>query len=134
MDYKARCEVLEHENEMLKEEIERLKSEFTETEWIADPVLQLTEKEALLCQLLMKRGQATKEQIMHHLYQMRDEAEIKIVDVFVCKVRKKLKPFGIKIETIWGKGYAMAKPSVEILEEYDYRKMFKGEENEQHTT
>ncbi len=34
-----------------------------------------------------------------------DEREIKIVDVFVCKARKKLKPLGIEIETVWGRGY-----------------------------
>lgn len=34
-----------------------------------------------------------------------DDREIKIVDVFVCKARKKLDPLGVRIETAWGKGY-----------------------------
>lgn len=34
-----------------------------------------------------------------------DDRELKIVDVFVCKTRKKLKPLGIEIGTVWGKGY-----------------------------
>jgi two-component system cell cycle response regulator CtrA len=36
-----------------------------------------------------------------------DEPEIKIIDVFVCKLRKKMEIFGVKIETIWGRGYYM---------------------------
>lgn len=35
------------------------------------------------------------------------EPEIKIVDVFVCKLRKKLKPFGVSIVTVWGHGYSL---------------------------
>lgn len=51
----------------------------------------------------------TKDAIMSVLYrnEAKDEAEIKIVDVFLCKLRKKLAPFDIGIETIWGVGYAM---------------------------
>ncbi|WCA57549.1 winged helix-turn-helix domain-containing protein [Agrobacterium tumefaciens] len=36
-----------------------------------------------------------------------DEPEIKIVDVYVCKLRKKLKPLSISIDTVWGAGYRM---------------------------
>lgn len=47
---------------------------------------------------------------MEWLYQLRPDAEpeIKIVDVFICKLRKKLAPLGIKIDTYWGRGYALA--------------------------
>ncbi|WP_375599346.1 winged helix-turn-helix domain-containing protein [Devosia sp. Naph2] len=34
-----------------------------------------------------------------------DDREIKIVDVFICKARKKLKPLGLEIGTVWGRGY-----------------------------
>lgn len=34
-----------------------------------------------------------------------DDRELKIVDVFICKARKKLKPLGLEIGTVWGKGY-----------------------------
>ncbi len=48
----------------------------------------------------------TKEQLLTQLYPIEaDEAEIKIIDVFVCKVRKKLKPLGLTIQTEWGRGY-----------------------------
>jgi len=37
----------------------------------------------------------------------RDDREIKIVDVWVCKLRKKLVPLGVEIATSWGQGYRL---------------------------
>jgi two-component system cell cycle response regulator CtrA len=37
-----------------------------------------------------------------------EEPEIKIVDVFVCKIRKKLNGLGLSLETVWGRGYRMS--------------------------
>ena len=37
-----------------------------------------------------------------------DEPEMKIVDVFICKLRKKIRPFGLEIATVWGLGYRMS--------------------------
>ena len=74
-------------------------------------VLGLTGQEAAVFGLLMARGRASREQIMAALYGLRpdgEEAEIKIVDVFVCKTRKKLRRFGIEITTLWGQGYAIS--------------------------
>lgn len=64
----------------------------------------------LLMFLYEKRPRvATKEEIMEWLYQLSpdDPPEIKIVDVFICKIRKKLKPLGISIGTHWGRGYSL---------------------------
>lgn len=36
------------------------------------------------------------------------EPEIKIIDVYICKARRKLEPIGVRIDTVWGKGYALA--------------------------
>ena len=48
----------------------------------------------------------TKEQLLNATADIGfDEREIKIVDVFVCKARKKLQPLGVNIETVWGRGY-----------------------------
>lgn len=50
----------------------------------------------------------TKEAIMECLYLLeQDEAFIKIIDVYVCKIRKKIKPLGIEIQTHWGRGYSL---------------------------
>ena len=52
----------------------------------------------------------TKESAIEWMYQISPdrEPEIKIIDVYICKVRKKLKPIGVRIDTMWGKGYALA--------------------------
>lgn len=70
----------------------------------------LTQNEARLFGALLERELLTKDAAMAALYRDRgeDEPEVKIVDVFVCKTRKKLKPFGIEIGTRWGVGYFMA--------------------------
>lgn len=82
-------------------------------------VLQLTQTENLVLAFLAQRDQATKGQIMTALYGLRPaEHEIpeqKIVDVFVCKLRKKVVPFGITIETVWGIGYALPPQSKQRL-------------------
>jgi two-component system, cell cycle response regulator CtrA len=72
----------------------------------------LTAKEYQMLELLALRKGTTlsKEVLLSHLYGGMDEPEIKIIDVFICKLRKKLaNASGGKdyIETIWGRGYAM---------------------------
>ena len=50
---------------------------------------------------------------LNHLYGGMDEPEIKIIDVFVCKLRKKLSKIsgGIEfVETVWGRGYVLRDP------------------------
>lgn len=37
----------------------------------------------------------------------------KLPDVFIGRIRKKLKPLGVKIETAWGRGYHLIYPAVE---------------------
>ena len=54
----------------------------------------------------------SKEKLLTDLYQLsNDEPEIKIIDVVVCKLRKKLNPLNVKIETVWGVGYRMVPAS-----------------------
>lgn len=49
----------------------------------------------------------SQEQLLDALYWDRpnEVPELKIIDVFVCKLRKKIKPLGLQIQTIWGQGY-----------------------------
>lgn len=52
------------------------------------------------------------DMLLNHLYGGMDQAQVKIVDVFVCKLRNKLSVAsgGTRyIETVWGRGYALAK-------------------------
>lgn len=69
--------------------------------------IHLTEKEYLILELLaVRRGRVcSKNSIMGHLYGGMDEPEEKIVDVFVCKLRRKLGRQASMIETVWGRGY-----------------------------
>jgi two-component system cell cycle response regulator CtrA len=72
----------------------------------------LTGKEyACLEFLALRRGMTvTKEMFLAHLYGGRDEPEMKIIDVFICKLRRKLSQAGSPpiIETVWGRGYTIA--------------------------
>jgi two-component system cell cycle response regulator CtrA len=51
----------------------------------------------------------TKEAFLNHLYGGLDEPEMKIIDVFICKLRRKLAEAGADnlIGTVWGRGYMM---------------------------
>lgn len=49
-----------------------------------------------------------KERIMDALYGLSgDEPNIKIVDVYICKIRKKTERIGVRIDTSWGQGYSL---------------------------
>jgi two-component system cell cycle response regulator CtrA len=77
--------------------------------------LPLTSKEYAILELLaMRKGSTlTKEMFLNHLYGGLDEPELKIIDVFVCKLRKKLAKVldgDTCIETIWGRGYVLRNP------------------------
>jgi two-component system cell cycle response regulator CtrA len=73
--------------------------------------LHLTGKEYQIVELMALRLEQTvsKENLLNHLYGGMDEPEIKIIDVFVCKVRSKLRRAGAggHIQTVWGRGYRM---------------------------
>jgi len=77
--------------------------------------LHLTAKEYGILELLsLRKGQTlTKEQFLNHLYGGIDEPELKIIDVFICKLRKKLAVAsgGFNyIGTVWGRGYVLRDP------------------------
>src|SRR6202047_4792282 len=77
--------------------------------------LHLTAKEYGIVELLsLRKGTTlTKEMFLNHLYGGMDEPELKIIDVFVCKLRKKLSIATAGenyIETVWGRGYVLRDP------------------------
>ena len=78
-------------------------------------LLHLTGKEYGILELLsLRKGTTlTKEMFLNHLYGGMDEPELKIIDVFVCKLRKKLSVAtggSHYIETVWGRGYVLRDP------------------------
>ena len=77
--------------------------------------VHLTGKEYQMLELLsLRKGTTlTKEMFLNHLYGGMDEPELKIIDVFICKLRKKLAEVTggeNYIETVWGRGYVLRDP------------------------
>ncbi len=77
--------------------------------------VHLTGKEYQMLELLsLRKGTTlTKEMFLNHLYGGMDEPELKIIDVFICKLRKKLSEATggeTCIETVWGRGYVLRDP------------------------
>lgn len=77
--------------------------------------VHLTGKEYQMLELLsLRKGTTlTKEMFLNHLYGGMDEPELKIIDVFICKLRKKLSTATDGenyIETVWGRGYVLRDP------------------------
>ena len=78
--------------------------------------VHLTGKEYQMFELLsLRKGTTlTKEMFLNHLYGGMDEPELKIIDVFICKLRKKLAEAtggDSHIETVWGRGYVLCDPA-----------------------
>jgi two-component system cell cycle response regulator CtrA len=107
IDALERIKVLEQENESLRT---------TTNELCAVPdvplALHLTGRETkVFAALLAAPGLLNKEQILAKSYDDRygldDEPEIKIIDIFICKIRRKIKPFCLQIDTVWAMGYSV---------------------------
>src|ERR1700741_4061841 len=87
----------------------------TRTVEVEGQPLHLTGKEYGILELLsLRKGTTlTKEMFLNHLYGGMDEPELKIIDVFICKLRKKLAAATHgkhHIETVWGRGYVLRDP------------------------
>jgi two-component system cell cycle response regulator CtrA len=83
--------------------------------------VHLTGKEYQMLELLsLRKGTTlTKEMFLNHLYGGMDEPELKIIDVFICKLRKKLSQATggeSHIETVWGRGYVLRNPEPETFD------------------
>jgi two-component system, cell cycle response regulator CtrA len=88
----------------------------TRTVEVDSQPLHLTGKEYGILELLsLRKGTTlTKEMFLNHLYGGMDEPELKIIDVFICKLRKKLATATSGdnyIETVWGRGYVLRDPN-----------------------
>ena len=87
----------------------------TKTVEVDSARVHLTGKEYQMLELLsLRKGTTlTKEMFLNHLYGGMDEPELKIIDVFICKLRKKLAEVTggeNYIETVWGRGYVLREP------------------------
>ena len=89
---------------------------------VAGRRLHVTGKEYAILELLsLRKGTTlTKEMFLDHLYGGMDEPELKIIDVFICKLRKKLASATSGqnyIETVWGRGYVLREPEEQDVRE-----------------
>lgn len=90
---------------------------------VGDETISLTGKEYAILELLsLRKGTTlTKEMFLNHLYGGMDEPELKIIDVFICKLRRKIsEALGDDscIETVWGRGYVLRDPAESMLDEH----------------
>ena len=106
----ALVERLEVENEALRDRVRVLEDMLVDH--VALPIeWALSRQESLLFAGLVHRGLLTKDGAMAVVYGgLGRERDVnpKIIDVFICKIRKKLKPHGVRIETLWGRGWQLA--------------------------
>ena len=89
--------------------IEQLTGMLINTDVDAWQTWGLTHNEARLLGALMCGRVCTKSHLMDLVYETApgDQPDVKIVDVFVCKLRKKLAPHGVVVDTVWGRGFRM---------------------------
>lgn len=84
----------------------------------------VTQQQACLLLMLIKCREVTRKMLhgVSRRPQPKAETEPKIVDVVICKLRTKLKPFGLRIETVWSCGYYMPtedrKKALKLLTEF----------------
>ncbi|RXF75052.1 helix-turn-helix domain-containing protein [Hansschlegelia zhihuaiae] len=116
----ARIAELQERNDALEAELGNLRDALSVEYRIWIPGVHLTRREATMFGVLMKREIASREAIMHALYgDVDDRPEVKIVDVLICHVRRKIRGYNVRIETCWGIGFflsAAAKRAVEAGE------------------
>lgn len=116
-DYVA---TVEAENETLRERIRHLESMLGYR--LTIPIMfDLTASEGRMLSAMLTRDLMSRQQLLDALYGHKpvdDEPEIKIIDVYACKMRKKLKPFGIYISSKWGQGYYLTKEAKAKVQEY----------------
>jgi len=79
---------------------------------VGETRLELTAKEFRIIEFLALRKGAvlSKDAFLNHLYGGIDEPEPKIIDVFICKLRRKLVENGaegLSVDTVWGQGYIL---------------------------
>ena len=109
---------LRHEVQALRDALEAMRSALeSEPGLKLIQIAYLTHTERLVLGILIRRRRVTKEQLMTALYCHRPDNEpcAKIIDVMICKIRKKLKPHGIEIKTIWYEGYEIPLGSIERI-------------------
>lgn len=109
MNLERRVQELKERNEVLQETVHRLRQAMIETRPLPRK-WRLTPSEEDILGVMVNREVATYDAMLTVLYSAkgRPEAAQKILQVFICRLRKKLEPFGVKIHTFWGRGWSLS--------------------------
>lgn len=118
-----RVALLERQNAALRGDIEerdeiirQLRAELVGPQLLPEWLPHLTPKEAEFLRVLAGRDAVTRDGLYLSVYGQSDDGpDVKIVDVIICKLRRKLVDHGINIETIWGRGYRLDRDSRQLL-------------------
>lgn len=112
IDWERRARELQLTNDGLVFRVQQLEEELGVSNSCHLP-FDLTRSEAMVFGVLMKNRAVRKSGFMLALYgdRLADPPDIKVVDIMVCKTRKKLAPHGIEIRTVWGVGYEIPEES-----------------------
>lgn len=113
-------EAIEAENDELRARIAELE-EMVGLRIEIPLIFGLTASEARVVGVMMRLPIATKEALLTAIITDvtgNKVPEQKIIDVFVCKARKKLQRFGIVIETVWGRGYRIDEDNRALIRQY----------------
>jgi two-component system cell cycle response regulator CtrA len=121
IDVQARVRALEEENAMLQEHVAYLKDALCSSECVVPLEWGLSPSETIIVRVLLTREFVAKETLMAALYSTRPDIspDIRIISVFLCKVRKKLAQVGIQAKTVWGQGYQLP---AEVRQKYGPKK------------
>jgi len=112
-------EHLQEENDILREQVRQLQDQIASTTTPMPIEFCLTPAEdKVLRYLLGREGVCHRERIFDFCNSDRlnaDLPDIKIIDVYICKIRKKIEPFGVQIVTHFGFGFSLPHQSKEII-------------------
>jgi DNA-binding response OmpR family regulator len=112
--------LLEEQNLQLREQITKLS---LPTEWEVPTTLNLTPCEQTILKLLYESpGVGSREKFINLLYLNKPSADPhsgNLIDVFISKIRKKSKPFGVDIDCVRARGYVLSNDSRTILANWD---------------
>jgi two-component system cell cycle response regulator CtrA len=112
MDHARLIAELRAERDELAERVRQLEAILRDDAWVPTE-WELTGSEVIILNMLATRELATKDALLTALYGDDPDggANEKILDVFILKLRRKLAPRGLHIETAWGQGHRLTKAS-----------------------
>jgi two-component system cell cycle response regulator CtrA len=104
---RSRIDTLEEENERLTQKLSVATIHEKEEAVVYPLSLRLTSQQGTILSVLIKREWASSG-ALHSILRTRAQDDGNLVGMQICKLRKKLRPLGVEIETMWGRGYRIS--------------------------